>query len=117
MDQLDVASRRLRQRFKIFTVDRDDLVSVHCEQHDTGIDDVCKPGGTEELSSRPTERLIEGADIDSAERLRQTRLTCAPAPHLCEDPGVGQWDVSVDLSGLETDPHRAFVALQRDQRA
>lgn len=117
MDQLDVASGRLCQPFKIFTVDRDDLVPVHCEQHDTGIDDVCKPGGAKEPSSRPTKRLIERADIDSAERLRQTRLTCAPAPHLCEDAGVGQWEVSVELSSLQTDPHRAFVALQRDQRA
>ncbi len=117
MDQLDVASGLLRQPFKIFTVDRHDLIPVHCQQHDTGIDDVCKPRGAKELSSRPTKRLIEGADVDSAERLRQPRLTCAPAPHLCEDPGVGQWEVPVDLSSLQTDPHRAFVALQRDQRA
>ena len=69
MDQLDVASRGLRQPFKILTVDRHDLVPVHCEQHDTGVDDVCKPRGPEELPRRPTKRLIEGADLDSAERL------------------------------------------------
>jgi len=69
MDQLDVVSGRLRQPFKIFTVYRHDLVPVGREQHDTGIDDVCKPGSAEELPSGPTKRLIERADIDSAERL------------------------------------------------
>lgn len=115
MDELDVVSGRLRQPFKIFTVDRHDLVPVGREQHDTSIDDVRKPRGAKELPSGPTKWLIERTDIDSAERLRQTRLTCAVAPHLSEDPGVGQWEISLELSGLQTDPHRSFVPLQRDQ--
>ena len=41
----------------------------------------------------------------------------ASAPHLSEDPGVGQREVSLELSGLQTDPHLAFIALQRDQGA
>lgn len=111
MDQFDVASGRFRQPPKIVTVDRHDLVPVGREQHDTSIADVCKPGGAEELPNLPTERLIECADIDPAERLRQTGLTWAAAPHLSEDPGVGHREVSLELSGFQTDPHRAFVAL------
>ncbi len=117
MDQLDVASGRFRETFKIFTVDRHDLVTVGREQHDTSIDDVCKPGSAKELPSGPTKRLLERADVDSAERLRHTGLTWAATPHLSEDPGVGQREVSLELSGFQTDSHRAFVALQRDQGA
>jgi hypothetical protein len=117
MDQLDVASGRCRELFKILTVDRHDLVPVGCEQDDTSIYDVSEPGGAEELPSGATKWLIERADLDSAERLRQTRLTWAAAPHLSEDPGVGQREVSLELSGLQTDPHLAFIALQRDQGA
>ena len=117
MDQLDVASGCCRELFKILTVDRHDLVPVGCEQHDASIDDVSEPGGAEELPSRPTKWLIERADIDSAERLGQTDLTRAAAPHLSKHPGVGQREVSVELSSLQTDPHLAFIALQRDQGA
>lgn len=112
-----MASGRFRQLPEIFTVDRHDLVPVGREQHDTSIDDVCKPGGTEELPNLPTERLIEYADIDPAEHLRQAGLTWPAAPHLSEDPGVGHREVSLELSGFQSDPHRAFVALQRDQGA
>lgn len=117
MDQLDVASGCCRELFKIFTVDRHDLVPVVCEQHDTSIDDVSEPGGAEEPPNGPAKWLIDRADIDSAERLRQTGLTRVAAPHLSEDPGVGQREVSLELSGLQTDPHLAFIPLQRDQGA
>lgn len=87
------------------------------EQHDTSIDHVSEPGGAEEPPDGPTKWLIESADIDSAECLRQTGLTRAAAPHLSEDPGVGQREVSLELRGLQTDPHPAFIALQRGQGA
>lgn len=117
MDQLDVPSRRSRELFEIVTVDRHDLVAVGCEQHDAGIDDVSEPRGAKEQPSRPTKWLIEGADIDSSERLRQTGLAWSAAPHLSEHSGVGQRDVSIELSGLQADPHLAFVALKRDEGA
>lgn len=117
MDQLDVASGRFSQECEIVNVDRHNLIAVSREQHDTSIDDVCKPGSAKEPPRSPTKRLIERADIDSAERLRQTSLTWAAAPHLSEHPGVGHREVSIKLGGLQTDPHRAFVALQRDQGA
>lgn len=117
MDQLDVASGCCGKLFKILMVDCHDLVPVGCEQHDAGIDDVGEPDGAEELPSFPTKWLIERADIDSAERLRQAGLTRAAAPHLSKHPGVGQREVSLELSGLQADPHRAFIALERDQGA
>ncbi|MDQ1437418.1 MAG: hypothetical protein QOK43_1047 [Acidimicrobiaceae bacterium] len=117
MDQFDVASGRSRKPFEILAVDRHDLVAVGCEQHDAGIDDISQPRGTEEQPSRPAKWLIERADVDSTESLRQPGLTRAAAPHLSKDPGVGQREVSIDLGGLQADPHLAFIALQRDQRA
>ncbi|MDQ1445165.1 MAG: hypothetical protein QOI20_1629 [Acidimicrobiaceae bacterium] len=117
MDQFDVASGRSRKPFEILAVDRHDLVAVGCEQHDAGIDDISQPRGTEEQPSRPAKWLIERADVDSTESLRQPGLTRAAAPHLSKDSGVGQREVSIDLGGLQADPHLAFIALQRDQRA
>lgn len=112
-----MASGCCRELFKILTVDRHDLVPVGCEQHDASIDDVSEPGGAEEPSSFPAKWLIQRADIDSAQCLRQTGLTRAAAPHLSKHPGVGQREVSRELSGLQADPHLAFIALQRDQSA
>ena len=117
MNQLDVASGCCRELFEILTVDSHDLVPVGCEQYDAGIDDVSEPSGAEELPGGPTKWLIEGADIDSGERLRQAGLTRAAAPHLSKHPGVGQREVSLELSGLQPDPHLAFIAFQRDEGA
>lgn len=117
MNQFDVASGRGRELFEILTVDRHDLVAVGCKQHNAGIDDVSEPRGTEEQPSRPTKWLIERADIDSTERLRQAGLARSAAPHLSEHSGVGQREVSVELGGLQADPHLAFIALQRDEGA
>lgn len=117
MDQFDVASRRTRELFEILTVDRHDLVAVGCEQHDGGIDNVSEPRGAEEQPSRPANSLVERADVDSTERLRQTGLARAAAPHLSKHSGVGQREVSVELGGLQADPHRAFIALKRNEGA
>lgn len=117
MDQLDVASGCFGQPFKIFLVDRHDLVPVGRNDHDPSINDVGKSSGAQELACRPSQWLIERSDIDAAERLSQSGLTRAAAPHLSEDPGVGQREVSLELRGLQTDPHRTFVALQRHQGA
>lgn len=117
MDQFDVTSGRSRELFEILTVVRHDLVAVDCEQHDAGIDDVSEPGCTEEQPSRPTKRLIEGADVDSTECLGQTGLARAAAPHLSKHSGVGHGDVSVELGGLQANPHPAFIALKRDEGA
>ncbi len=117
MDQFDVSSGCRRELLKILVVDRHDLVPVGCEQHDSSVDDVSEPGGAEELPSSPTKWLIQRSDIDSSEHLRQACLARAAAPHLSEDPGVGQREVSLELRGLQADPHLAFVALQGDECA
>lgn len=115
MDQLDVASRCFCERFEILKVDGHDLVPVTCEQHHAGVDDISQPGSGEELASGPTEWLIERADIDAPDRLRQSGLARAAAPHLPEDSGVGEREIPLEVCGLQTDPHVALVALERDQ--
>lgn len=117
MDQLDVASGRSREPFEILMVGRHDLVAVGCEQYDAGIDDIGQPRGTEEQPSGPTESLVDRADIDTTERLRQAGLAGAAAPHLPKHSGVGPREVPVELRRLQADPHLALVALQRDQCA
>lgn len=115
MDQLDVSPRCRRELFEIVTVDGHDLVPVRREQDDSGVDDISEAAGREELPRGSSQRFVKGAHVDAGERLRQAGLTRAAPPHLPEDPGVGEREISLHLRGLEADPHRAFVALQRHQ--
>lgn len=117
MDHFDVASGCSRELFEIVPVEGHDLVAVDCEQYDTRIDDVSEPGGGEEDPGGPTKWFVERADIDATERLGQPGLARAAAPHLSQHSRVGQREVSVKLGGLQADPHRAFIALKRDEGA
>jgi hypothetical protein len=68
-DQLDVAARGSGELREVFVIDRHDLVPVGGKQHDSRVDDVGEPGGSEELPGWAAEGLVEGADIDRRECL------------------------------------------------
>lgn len=117
MDELDVASRCCCELAEILSVNRHDLVTVGGKQDNSGVNYVGESGGSKKQSGRPTEWLIERADIDSFERLRQPGLAWAASPHLPEDTGMRQREVARDLGGLQSCPHPTFVALQSDEGA
>lgn len=103
---------RGRELFEVPTVDGHDLVSIRREQHHTGVNDVSEIDSAEEPPSGSTQWLVESANIDSSERLRQASLTRATAPHLPECPGVGDRELSIDLSsGSTVTVSRCFFAV------
>ena len=106
-----------RQVFEVVRVGRHDLVPVGGEQDHTGVNDVGEARGCQELSGGTTERLVEGADVDSLEGLGQPGLARAAAPHLAENPGMGEWEVTLELSSFEAHPHLPLVPLQCHQGA
>ena len=115
MDQLDMAARGCRQRLDVCPIEGHDLVAVACEQHDGSVDDVGHASCAEQSPHSSTERLIKCNDLDATERLSQAGLTRAAAPHLPENPGMGDWNFTAGLRILQSDPHLAFVALQRHE--
>lgn len=112
-----MTSRCFSQRPQILVIFSHDLISVVSEQNHCRVDDVCEARGSEKSPGRPPERLVKRLDIDPAEGLRQAGLPRAAAPHLPEHTRVRTRKVAFKLSGLEADPHGAFVALQRDKRS
>ncbi len=116
MDELDMATGGRCELLEILEVDGHDLIPIRCEQHDSSVDDIGQSGGGKELPSGSAQSFVECANIDASEYPGQTSLTRTAAPHLPENSCVGERFVSIELRRLEADPHRAFVALERNQR-
>ena len=111
-----MAARSCRQRLNVETINGDDLVAVAREQDNgSGVTDVGHASETEQSPHSPTERLIKCKDLDAPERLGQASLTRAAAPHLPENSGTCDRNVTAYLRGLQLDPHLTFVALQRHE--
>ena len=84
-----MSSGSSHESLEVFSVQRRDLVPVDREQHDPGVDDVGEASGSQQLTCRSAEWLIEGTDIDASKSLRQASLTPTATPHLSENAGVG----------------------------
>ncbi len=115
MDQLDMAARSCRQRLKIGTINGDDVVAVAREQDNGSVNDVGYASSAEQSPCSSTERLIKCDDLDAPERLGQTSLTRAAAPHLPKNSGMGDRNFTAYLRSLQPDPHLTFVAFQRHE--
>lgn len=98
-------------------VHRDDLVAVLRKQHDRGVDHIRQAGGTEQLPCSSSQCFVERPNLDAAQRLGKPGLARSPPPDLTKNSCVGKGQGAFELGGLETDPHRALVPLQRDQRS
>lgn len=116
VDDLDVSLGRGCEELEIVAIDGDDLVSVPCDEHDDGVDDIDATGERQELPSGSAEWFVHRADSDPGKRLRETSLPSTTPPHLTEDAGMRDRWVARSLSSLQTNPHRTLITLEGDQR-
>ena len=115
-DELNMSTGHLDQVLKVIRISADDHIAVRRQDHDCRIDHVGCSRSCEELTCGSPELLIEGANLDADERLRETGLAWPTAPHLADDSAVGDRQFACDLRRLEPCPHRTFVPVERDER-
>ena len=106
-----------REPLQIAVVRRDDHISILREQNNSRIDDVGEARSAQQLTSRPAESLVQRPDVNTRQRLREPSLTWSSTPDLPKDAAMSPRDVAFDLRGLQSDPHRALVPFERNERS
>ena len=117
-NDVDVEIRRRRERFQAMRIGRQQRISVGCEQHEGGVNDVGSPGSSEQHTGPPPQRGVKRGDIECRQQPRKVGLTSrATSPHLAHDAAMRERRASGQQLLLDQRDGVAIGPLDREERA